>query len=60
MVNYNPTTDYFSRDFIGYFGSPGTKSKGGYQAIHLVRVDICPTIFQGQESMTKVTKWVSF
>ena len=37
------------RDFIGYFGSRGTKSKGWYKAIHPVLVDICPTITTVQD-----------
>ena len=48
---YNPLINF--RDFIGYFGSRGTKSEGGCQAIHPVGFDIFPTIFQGQESMTE-------
>ena len=32
-----------------------SKLLGGYQPIHPVHVDICPTIFQWQESMTKST-----
>ena len=48
---YNPLINF--RDFIGYFGSRGTKSEGGCQAIHFIGFDIFPTIFQGQESMTE-------
>ena len=48
---YNPLINF--RDFIGYFGSRGTKSVGGCQAIHPIGFDIFPTIFQGQESMTE-------
>ena len=48
---YNPLINF--RDFIGYFGSRGTKSEGGCQAIHPIGFDIFPTIFQGQESMTE-------
>ena len=47
------------RNFIGYFGSRGTKSKGGYQVIHPVRVDICdicPTIFSAKKANNKVNK----
>ena len=46
-------------NFIGYFGSRGTKSEGGYQVIHPVRVDICdicPTIFSAKKAYTKVNK----
>ena len=48
---YNPLINF--RDFIGYFGSRGTKSEGGCQAIDPIGFDIFPTIFQGQESMTE-------
>ena len=48
---YNPLINF--RDFIGYFGSRGTKSEGGCQAIDPIGLDIFPTIFQGQESMTE-------
>ena len=48
---YNPLINF--RDFIGYFGSRGTKSVGGCQAIHPIGFDIFPTMFQGQESMTE-------
>ena len=48
---YNPLINF--RDFIGYFGSRGTKSEGGCQAIHPIGFDIFPTIFQGQESITE-------
>ena len=54
MVNYNPTTDYFSRDFIGYFGSRGIKSEGGYQAIHPVRVDSYPRITTVQDGKAEL------
>ena len=46
-------------NFIGYFGSRGTKSEGGYQVIHPVRVDICDicrTIFSAKKAYTKVNK----
>ena len=48
---YNPLINF--RDFIAYFGSRGTKSEGGRQAIDPIGFDIFPTIFQGQESMTE-------
>ena len=51
---YNPLINFRAILLaILYFGSRGTKSEGGCQAIHPVRVDIFPTIFQGQESMTE-------
>ena len=37
-------------------GSRGSKSEDRYQVIYLVRVDICPTNFQRQESMANLTK----
>ena len=45
--------------FIGYFGSRGTKSEGGYQVIHPVCVDIWdiyPTIFSAKKVNNKVNK----
>ena len=53
---YLQSTDKFSPAFMDYFGSRGTKSEGGYQAIHPVGGEICPTMFQWQESMKQNEK----
>ena len=43
---YNPLINFCAILLaILYFGSRGTKSEGGCQAMHSVRVDIFPTIF---------------
>ena len=39
-----------------YLGSRGTKSEGGYQEIHPLRVDICPMIFLVTRMHDKVNK----